>query len=274
MTTAYDPWVDKRGVGDAVPKLLIRESIWPDPEDAPRFRPAMEAYRAACLGLMRRLVQVLAVAMGEDATFFDRKLDYPIAGIRALYYPPQTASEEEETGLGAHTDVQSEWPYFPFFFYPCVVVIRIDLPVMTMIAQQPYNSQSLQVLNAAGEWISPKLEPGTFVVNLGDMVSRLTNDTFVSTVHRVCNNDQSAVGRYSLPFFFGLSNDELISTRPQFLTPDHPLNENYARPVTGFEHYNLRMRRAHHHHPTADGTTSAALPLGMTKIDGVLVPGL
>ncbi|KAI1625937.1 hypothetical protein EDD37DRAFT_625895 [Exophiala viscosa] len=252
MTTAYDPWTDALGVGGEMPKLLLRENLWPSAEDAPKFRPAMEGYRAACLSLMRKLVKVLALAMDEKVEYFDKKITYPVAGIRALYYPPQTTSEEEETGLGAHTDVQ----------------------MMTMIAQKPYNAQSLQVLNANGEWIYPELSPETFVVNLGDMVARLTNDTFVSTVHRVRNDGPNAVGRYSMPFFFGLSNDELISTLPQFITDEAPLNPNYKDLVTGYEHYNKRMRIAHHDHPTADGKTSAALPLGMTKTDGVLMPGI
>jgi len=143
-----------------------------------------------------------------------------------------------------------------------------------MIAQKPHNYQALQVLNAKGEWISPKLEPETFVVNPGDMVARLTNDKFVSTVHRVRNNGVDAVGRYSLPFFVGLSNDELISTLPQFVTDEVPLDKKYGGAVTGYEHYNKRMRIAHYDQPTADGKTSAALPLGMTKIDGVLVSGV
>lgn len=81
---------------------------------------------------------------------------------------------------------------------------------MTMIAQTPWDVQALEVLNANGEWISPKLEPETFVVNLSDMMARLTNDTFQATVHRVCNKDPR--GRYSLPFFYGLNNDELTET--------------------------------------------------------------
>jgi isopenicillin N synthase-like dioxygenase len=141
-----------------------------------------------------------------------------------------------------------------------------------MIAQTPYDISALQVLNAASEWISPVMEPETFVVNLGDMMGRLTNDVFQSTVHRVCNKDTR--GRYSLPFFFGLSNDELISTLPQFVTEENPLQEQYKKPMTGFEHYNVRMQRAHHKHGSAVNQVDPALPFGMTKINGVLVEGM
>ncbi|KZF19304.1 Clavaminate synthase-like protein, partial [Xylona heveae TC161] len=103
--------------------------------------------------------------------------------IRALYYPPQEPSDDETTGLGAHTDVQ----------------------LVTMIAQKPFDSPGPEVLNAAGRWISPNLEPETFVFNLGDMMGRLTNHQFLATVHRVIN--KTGKPRYSLPFFFGLNND-------------------------------------------------------------------
>lgn len=103
-------------------------------------------------------------------------------------------------------------------------------------------------------------------------MGRLTNDKFLSTVHRVRNKTTEA--RYSLPFFFGLSNDEYITTLAQFVTSDNPLKEEYQKGMTGFEHYNRRLQRAHHKHPSAVGGVEVALPLGMTKIDGVLIEGL
>lgn len=106
MTTAYDPVVDPEGKPELVPEVLLRQNLWPDAQDAPNFRPAIEAYRASCLGLMRKLVRFMAVAIGEDKDFFAKKITYPIAGIRALYYPPQELDDNESTGLGAHTDVQ------------------------------------------------------------------------------------------------------------------------------------------------------------------------
>lgn len=147
-----------------------------------------------------------------------------------------------------------------------------EILVMTMIAQDPYDVASLEVLNAAGQWIKPKLEPHTFVVNLGDMMARLTNDVYLSTIHRVCNKTGRA--RYSLPFFFGLNNDELISPLPQFVSAKTPAREGYDTGMTAYEHYNRRMQRAHHKHPTATEKFEPRLPKGMTKIDGVVVEGL
>ena len=106
-----------------------------------------------------------------------------------------------------------------------------------MIAQKPYDVQGLEVLNAQGEWVKPQLEPETFVVNLSDIMARLSNNVFQSTVHRVRNT--SGRERLSMAFFFGLSNDELIHTLPQFITEETPLCEEYVKPVTGYEHYNF-----------------------------------
>ncbi|ETS85870.1 hypothetical protein PFICI_03895 [Pestalotiopsis fici W106-1] len=249
MTTGYEPELDPEGAGYQ-PEVLYRKNQWPEDGDAPRFQPAMRAYRAACLALMRKLVRLMGQVMGTPEGYFENKFTYPVAGIRGLYYPPQAADDSESTGLGAHTDVQ----------------------FLTMIAQDPFDIQSLEVLNASGEWIRPKLEPHTFVVNLGDMMSRLTNNAFVSTVHRVRNI--TGRPRWSLPFFFGLNNDELVSPLPQFISKDRPLSEGYEHGITAYEHYNRRMQRAHHQHTTAVDKCDPTLPRGMTRIDGVLVPGM
>ncbi|PYH94568.1 Clavaminate synthase-like protein [Aspergillus ellipticus CBS 707.79] len=249
MTTGYEPELDSEGTGFQ-PEVLLRLNSWPDDTDSPFFKPAMREYRAACLSLMRKLTRTMANVMGIDESFFVKKYTYPVAGIRGLYYPPQAPDDEQSTGLGAHTDVQ----------------------FMTMIAQDPLNIESLEALNASGHWIKPKLQPQTFVVNLGDMMARLTNDVFLSTVHRVRN--QTGRERYSLPFFFGLNNDELISPLPQFITPENPIRDGYETGITSFEHYNRRMQRAHHKHYTATDKMSTALPKWMTRIDGVLVEGL
>jgi isopenicillin N synthase-like dioxygenase len=65
LTTGYDPYVDPLGVGDAMPEILRRHNLWPNSEYAPRLRFTVEAYRAACLKLMRQLVRVVAIGIGE-----------------------------------------------------------------------------------------------------------------------------------------------------------------------------------------------------------------
>ncbi|KAH8892657.1 Clavaminate synthase-like protein [Thozetella sp. PMI_491] len=254
VSIAYNPEIDPQGIPKAeIPELLRRENFWPKPEDSPKFRRGVEAYQIACLGLMRKLIRLMALAIGVEETFFDKKSTYPIASVRCLYYPPQEPSNETETGLGAHTDIQ----------------------LMTMIAQKPYDQPALEVLNAQGQWIKPVLEdPECFVVNLSDMTSRLTNDVFQSTIHRVRNNTNGAQSRYSLPFFFGLNQDEVTTTLPQFVTEENPLQERYEQGMTGFEHYNNRMHKAHHKHPHSQGQVSAALPVGMSRVDGIVVEGL
>lgn len=140
---------------------------------------------------------------------------------------------------------------------------------MSMIAQDPCDIEALEVLNAAGQWIKPKLEPQTFVVNLGDMMARLTNNVYLSTVHRVRN--QTGRERYSLPFFFGLNNDELISPLPEFITDAKPVHEGFERGMTAYEHYNRRMQRAHFKHYTATEKKDVGLPKGFARKDGILV---
>lgn len=91
-----------------MPAILRRENNWPSAEDAPDLKESHEAYRLASLKLMRNLAGAMALAIGEKATFFEPKTTYASASTRALYYPSQEGSDEEETGFGAHTDVQCE----------------------------------------------------------------------------------------------------------------------------------------------------------------------
>jgi hypothetical protein len=98
-----------------------------------------------------------------------------------LHYPPQEVTRGEEIseariGAGAHSD------------YGCIALLAQD------------DRGGLQVRNTAGRWIDAKPVPGTFVVNVGDMLARWTNDLFPATLHRVIN--VSGRDRQSIPFFY------------------------------------------------------------------------
>ncbi|PQE13103.1 2OG-Fe(II)oxygenase superfamily protein [Rutstroemia sp. NJR-2017a BBW] len=89
--------------------------------------------------------------------------------------------------------------------------------VITLIVQNPYHVQALEVLNTEGKWIHLALEPETFVGNLGDIMARITNDELLSTVHR-------------------------------FVTPERPLVEGYEKVMTTYEHFKIRLQSVHHQH--------------------------
>lgn len=76
----------------------------------------------------------------------------------------------------------------------------------TMLLQD--NVGGLEVLNANARWIAAKPIPGTFVINVGDFLMRLTNNKFLSTVHRVTNI--SGQERYSIPWFCSFNLDALV----------------------------------------------------------------
>lgn len=94
-----------------------------------------------------------------------------------------------------------------------------DYECFTLLLQHG-DVQALQVLNAAGEWVLAPPVPGTFVLNIADMLQRMSNGLFRSTVHRAIN--RSGVARYSLPFFFGLDYDAEVAVLPSCVTSERP----------------------------------------------------
>lgn len=159
---------------------LTGPNAWPC---VPDFKPTMAAYYGQVLTLARRLIRLFAQVLDLPPTYFDHMFKIPGAMCRILHYPPQPPTTPS-FGIGAHTDIEC----------------------FTILCQgtQP----ALQILSADDEWLSAPPIPETFVVNIGDMLSYWSNDTFVSTVHRVLNI--TGEERYSIPFFAGPTYETLI----------------------------------------------------------------
>ena len=93
-----------------------------------------------------------------------------------------------------------------------------DFQCFTLLAQDAV--AGLEVQNGAGEWIGAPPVRGTFVINIGDMLARWSNDIFRSTPHRVLN--LSGEERMSVPFFYGTDFMAFIDTLPSCISQDRP----------------------------------------------------
>jgi isopenicillin N synthase-like dioxygenase len=167
---------------------------WPDFAE---FRAPVEAYFQAVRDCGLRLLTLFARSLEVEDDFFARHYDNPTILMRMLHYPPQ-AQASEEGAIGA----------FP----------HSDYGVMTLLAQDP--SGGLELQKPDGSWIGAPYIPGTFVVNIGDLMARWTNDVYRSNQHRVVN--RRGTERYSIPFFFNPNHFAPVECIPSCTGPDRP----------------------------------------------------
>jgi isopenicillin N synthase-like dioxygenase len=175
----------------------------------PGFREQNERYFAALLDLGRRAMRILALSLELEENYFDAMVAEPFALMSLIHYPPHPAvSAPNQLGAGAHTD----WGG------------------ITLLLQD--DAGGLEIRNVAGEWVLADPIPGTFVVNLGDMIQRWTNDLYVSNMHRVLNK-RSGRDRYSVALFFNPDYFTKAECLDSCASPERP--PRYA-PCTVGEH--------------------------------------
>ena len=157
----------------------------------------MEQHYRDMQALAQTLLRAMTLALGIERDFFDTRFNEPVSVLRLIHYPPRDAAScAEQQGAGAHTD------------YGCITLLYQDA------------AGGLQVRNVNGQWIDAPPIDGTFVVNLGDMMARWSNDRYLSTPHRVIS--PLGVDRYSMPFFAEPHPDTLIQCLPGCQDDAHP----------------------------------------------------
>ncbi len=125
------------------------------------------------------VLRALALYLNLEETYFDNYIHNGNSILRPIHYPPITQEPKEAVRAAAHGD--------------------INLITLLMGAQ----GKGLQVQNHNGEWIDAIAQPDELMINVGDMLSRHTNNKLKSTIHRVVNPPKTLWGtsRYSIPFF-------------------------------------------------------------------------
>lgn len=136
------------------------------------------------------LLRAVALYLGLEENWFDDKVNVGNSILRLLHYPPQVNPPPEGTErAGAHED--------------------INLITLLLGAEEA----GLQAKHRSGKWLDVNAPKGAVVVNVGDMLQRMTAGILPSTTHRVLNPapERSKFPRYSKPFFLHLNNDAVIS---------------------------------------------------------------
>lgn len=153
---------------------FLGENNWPAAR--PAMREALTTYFSALSDVGKDLLRAFAVSMNLPSEAFVTGFTRPISRGSAIFYPPQPAAQDDEQyGVSAHTD------------FGCI----------TLLYQDPIGG--LEVCSRDGQWLVAEPVAGTFVVNIGDLMARWTNDRFTSTPHRVRN--RSSRERLSMAVF-------------------------------------------------------------------------
>jgi isopenicillin N synthase-like dioxygenase len=199
------------------PALLIPNK-WPHLDD---FRqPCLEFY-AAVESLAQEITRLFAIALDLPTDWFDDKYDNHMTQLAINHYKPNaTAFANREFRNDPHQD----WG------------------TLTLL-HQGYSDGGLQVFNQAEQWLDVPSRPDSFVVHIGDLMARWTNDRWTSAIHRVLNatEEQAHHDRTSLAFFYQPNHDAIIECVPTCVSESNPAK---YPPVTSYNYIAAKVRRA------------------------------
>ena len=197
------------------PEILL-PNLWP--EEVSDFREASLALYGELDNLGQRMLSAIALDLGLPADCFAPQVNRGNSILRPIHYPPIGNARPGQVRAARHEDIN----------------------LITLLIGS--REQGLEVLNKHGEWVPVTTLPGTIIVNVGDMLQRLTNHVYTSTTHQVVNppGDAAQRSRYSIPFFLHPNPDFVIETLPHCITPDNP--NRYPEPLSSDDYLQQRIR--------------------------------
>lgn len=190
-------------------------NLWP--QEVANFRQTYLDLFAAFEQTGARILSAIALYLDLPADFFVDAVRDGNSILRLLHYPP-IGPDAPGIRAGAHEDINT---------------------ITLLLGAE---EGGLQLLDRDGRWLAVDIAPGELVVNIGDMLQRLTNGRLPSTSHRVMNPppERRGFARYSMPFFLHFRPDYLIETLPQTITADRP--NRFPEPIIANDYLLERLR--------------------------------
>ncbi|GMM93422.1 isopenicillin N synthase family dioxygenase [Qipengyuania sp. MTN3-11] len=196
---------------------FMAPNVWPDEVEGfgETFTELYAAFETAGL----RVLEAIAIHLGLPRDFFAATVEDGNSVMRLLRYPPLEGEEAEGAiRAAAHGDINT---------------------ITLLLGAE---EAGLELLTTDGEWKAVAPPEGALVINIGDMLERLTNGRLRSTKHRVVNPKGEAAyrARYSMPFFLHFRPDYVIETLPSCIDPAHP--EDHPAPISSHDFLLQRLR--------------------------------
>ncbi|MGY3264682.1 isopenicillin N synthase family dioxygenase [Lysobacter sp. HA35] len=191
-------------------------NVWPT--EIAEFRDVGYRLYSELDALGSRMLSALALHIGLPEDYFVTVTDQGNSILRPIHYPPITTPDVPNVRAGAHEDIN----------------------LITLLVGA--SAEGLEVLSRKGEWIPFTAQSDTIVVNIGDMLQRLTNHVYPSTTHRVVNppGEKARQPRYSTPFFLHPNPDFVIDVLPSCVSADNP--SRYPESITAQGYLEERLR--------------------------------
>ncbi|ORX94715.1 hypothetical protein BCR34DRAFT_608181 [Clohesyomyces aquaticus] len=175
---------------------LSEPNVWPD-ATAFQMRQKLDGIYRELQSLAIQILSLLAVSLGKPSDFFNAWMKDSLSTLRLLHYPRVFRNEEIGDSVNVDGVKLSCTPH-------------TDSGILTLLHQDA--TGGLEVRDASGTWVPAPYVPGSIVVNIGDLMAKVSGERFTATMHRVrappspppstSSRESSSAGRYSVPFFF------------------------------------------------------------------------
>ncbi|KAK2801379.1 hypothetical protein FQN50_007764 [Emmonsiellopsis sp. PD_5] len=185
-------------------KLILSEpNAWPSPTFF-HHRSSLEQLHNELQSLSATILSLLAISLGKEPNFFSPYLTDSLSTLRLLHYPPTTNPSPSPSPSSNSTTTPQD-------SVKLSCTPHTDSGILTLLHQDA--TGGLEVRDSAGNWVAAPYVPGSIVVNIGDLMAKVSGGRFVATMHRVrapVKEEGKVFGRFSVPFFFEPGEDCVV----------------------------------------------------------------